>query len=270
MSTPTATWDTPALMTALARRGWGELDGRSRQGERRVLYALVALTDHKSGTGEITQAQVADTCGMSIRRVRDVLHSLEDLGLIRYARGWLDTGRPQPGFVWISKRALARLCRKARGWLDARRAKRADDLQQRIAKTLTWSSQVALPRGTVTPRQRKPLSERAEMSAALLLDRGTSPSTRAGEDPRPVDNPTPLEDTMTWQPRIITDHDAQEHDELVAEGAASIHERNVPPSQRPKGRCGICSREWDDHVTRNAKVPVALRHEFERTDKARR
>lgn len=264
MSTPTASWETPALLTALSRQGWGVLDGNPNKGTRAILRALVDLTDHKTGTGHITQSQIADVSGYSIRSVRTAIQVLEDLGIIRYARGWLDTGRPRPGFVWISKRALARLARLARGWLAERRAKRAADLTKRIENTLDWSSQVALPRGTVTqPRKRKPLSVRAEMNAALILTGEPHPSTRAGGDPRPVDNSPKEPPAMVWQPPIIDPSDEELHEQLTAEGTIALQESHVPTFRQPKGRCGICFEEWDRHVARQTKIPVHLRHPWE-------
>lgn len=177
MSTPTAAWATPALMTSLARAGWGELYGPSLAGVRRVLAAVVDLTDHRSGWGVATRAQVAEAAGgLSLRWTSRCLRILEDLGVVQWQRGWLDHGRPRPGRIAIIKRALAALARAARAdrsARDARAAARAAALARRIRQTLRWS--------TIPPREWRPapqntLSDRGELKTALPLYREESPS----------------------------------------------------------------------------------------------
>lgn len=70
---------------------------------------------------------------------------------------------------------------------------------------------------------------------------------------------------MSWQPRIVDDDYVDE--EIDPDALNSLGERDVPPHARPKGRCGICSKEWDDHVTYNTKVPLPTRHSFERRNR---
>ncbi|WP_130864627.1 hypothetical protein [Acidipropionibacterium timonense] len=143
-------------------------------GVRRVLTALVALTDHRSGEGTCTRAQVADVSGgMSVRWASRCLSILEDLGIITWSRGWLDHGTPRPGIIRISKRTLARLARRAAGYLDPRRATRAAALRRRIQTTLRQPTQ--------HPHRRNPLSLRGELSSPLLPYRESS---RAGQAPR--------------------------------------------------------------------------------------
>ncbi|WP_195839937.1 hypothetical protein [Cutibacterium porci] len=192
MSTPTAVWDTPALMTSLSRAGWGDLDGPRMAGVRRVLQAIVDLTDHRSGEGTITRAQVADTAGgMSLRWTSRCLHVLHDLGLIVWVPGWLDRGRPRPGTVRICKRALSALIRAARGRLESRRSRRAAETRTRIASTLTWTTQA--PKSWL--RRHNPLSVRGELSSTLTPYRGMSTPTGGGHIPTATT--TPEEATMT-------------------------------------------------------------------------
>lgn len=186
MSIPTAAWGTPALMTSLARSGWGELDGPRLAGVRRVLTALVDLTDHRSGEGTITRAQVADTAGgLSIRWTSRCLAVLEGMGLISWSRGWLDRGRPRPGIIRISKRALAALARAARHHLDPRRTARAAETTKRIATTLRWTTVVPHSWRKSKPETQKPLSVRGELSSPLLPYRELSPTPqgRSGHVP---------------------------------------------------------------------------------------
>lgn len=234
MSTPTAAWDTPALMTSLARSGWGDLDGARLAGVRRVLTALVDLTDHRSGEATITRSQVADTAGgLSIRWTSRCLRVLEDMGLITWSRGWLDRGRPRPGIVRISKRALAALARAARRRLEPRRTARALETTKRIATTLRWT--------TVVPhawhkaaKQQKPLSVRGELSSPLLPYRELSPTTgRSGHVPTTMTR----EDT-----HMIYDYDTDPADEPTTSPWPPL-----PPSKQARRDgtriiCGSCGR----------------------------
>lgn len=125
MSTPTAAWPTHTLTSSLARSGWGDLSGRSMQGIRSTLRALVDLLPHGSGAGFATAAQIADAAGLSERWVRRCLHLLEDADVVRWTRGGVTMGKPGPSHFRISKRVLVALIGGARPVLAAIRAARA-------------------------------------------------------------------------------------------------------------------------------------------------
>lgn len=228
MSTPTAAWDTPALMTSLARSGWGDLDGARLAGVRRVLTALVDLTDHRSGEATVTRSQVADTAGgLSVRWTSRCLRVLEDMGLITWSRGWLDRGRPRPGIVRISKRALAALARAARRRLEPRRTARALETTKRIKTTLRWT--------TVVPhawhkaaKQQNPLSVRGELSSPLLPYRELSPTAgRSGHVPTTM---TRKEPDMMW---CIHGNDPQSCEECRQASQPTTPPPPLPPRNPP-------------------------------------
>lgn len=240
MSTPTAAWDTPALMTSLARSGWGDLDGARLAGVRRVLVALVDLTDHRSGEATVTRAQVADTAGgLSVRWTSRCLRVLEDMGLITWSRGWLDRGRPRPGVVRICKRALARLARAARGYLERRRTERAAVLSERVASTLRWST-VPSTSWRKTKPKRNPLSGRGELSSPLLPYRELSPTKgRSGHVPTTM---TRKEPDMMW---CIHGNDPQSCEECRQASQPTTPPPPMPHSKQPRQAgtriiCGLC------------------------------
>lgn len=169
--TATAAWDAPRLLDALSRRGWGDLDGRACGGLRSVLRALVALLPYESAEGRVTAAQVADAAGMSTKWARRCLAELEDRGLITWRRGYLKEGRPQSGWVRVSKAALAAMVRSLRDALDERRERRKAETRHRLATTLHSK--------TLPPwrKRHRPLSSRWELSSTLPTPKG---STAAG------------------------------------------------------------------------------------------
>lgn len=241
MSTPTAAWDTPALMTSLARSGWGDLDGARLAGVRRVLTALVDLTDHRSGEATITSAQVADTAGgLSIRWTSRCLRVLEDMGIITWSRGWLDRGRPRPGIVRISKRALAALARAARRRLDPRRTARALETTKRIKTTLRWTTVVPTSWHKSKPQKQKPLSIRGELSSPLLPYRELSPTKgRSGHVPTTM---TRKEPDMMW---CIHRNDPQSCEECRQVRQPTTPPPPIPHSKQPRQAgtriiCGLC------------------------------
>lgn len=145
-ATPTAAWSLDRLVTSLARSGWGDsLDGPALAGVRRVLRALSDLLPWEAAEGRVTRAQIADAAGMTPKWAGVCLARLEALGLVSWHRGWLDKGRPRPGWIRVSKTHLAGLVRAARGYLDGRRAARREATQARIGK---------LRRNTVPPWRR--------------------------------------------------------------------------------------------------------------------
>ena len=110
---PTAHAETRALLTSLARRGWGELRDE-KKGTRCVLEALVKLLPYKSGQGAVTQFQLGQATGYSRRWISVCLQRLEAMGIITYARGGVMNGKKHPGFIRIIKKKLVELIKGAR------------------------------------------------------------------------------------------------------------------------------------------------------------
>lgn len=188
----------PAIVARLARAGWGDLP----LGHKAVLSGLAIVLDPHAGAGTVTAWQIAQASGRSERRTRDVLHALEAEGFITWARGWLDKGRPRPGWVRVSKTKLWALIRPARRAADAARAQRANALTRRIRETLRLATQ----RPRRAPQPQNPLSSRPEISSTLTPSGVTTnggayapaPSTSPGKDtcmdnlnPRRWQAPTP-------------------------------------------------------------------------------
>src|SRR5699024_151837 len=118
--TPTAHWPLSSLLRSLARAGWGELSGREWQGVRSVLRAVVDSVPDRAGEGHVTEPQVAQRAGLSLRWTRHCLHLLEDLGVIaQWRRGGIVAGRPAPSWLRLSKRALVALVEAARPMREA-------------------------------------------------------------------------------------------------------------------------------------------------------
>lgn len=173
--TVTAGWDARYLRDTLARSGWGPLDGRSNAGLRTVLGALVGLLPYRSASGAVTVAQIADTAGLTERWVRVKLAELEQLGAIEWRRGWLDHGRPRPGWVRIVKTRLVEWIELARGVIASRRAARAAATASRVAR-------MGAP--TITRKRRNPLSARAEVTTYLPPEGSSTRAAAAGARPQ--------------------------------------------------------------------------------------
>lgn len=129
---PTAAWPTDSLATSLSRAGWGDLSGRSMQGIRSTLRALIDLLPHRSGEGLATAPQVADAAGLSLRWTRRCLHMLEDAGIISWTRGGVVAGKPTPGVFRVRKRVLVALIGGARPMLAAVQRARAEQTALRL------------------------------------------------------------------------------------------------------------------------------------------
>lgn len=133
---PSAGHRTFDLVVSLSNSGWGELSGRSMQGVRSTLHALVACLPYGSGAGKATAYDVASRAGLSLKWTTRCLHLLEDLGVIEWTRGGITiesaskrTGRP--GWFRIVKRRLVELVMLARPINDEKtRAYRAETLER--------------------------------------------------------------------------------------------------------------------------------------------
>ena len=171
--TATAGWPLDRLVKALAKSGWDVLTGRQGGGYRAVLRALADLLPPAPATGLVTAPQLADVSGLSEKWVRTILTNLETAGVIRWTRGTIIAGKPQPSLIRVSKRMLADLVNRGRKSGDARLARRAAATAKRINETLRvtslarrWSPRPVDPPAPVPVRSR-PLSVRAELSATL-------------------------------------------------------------------------------------------------------
>lgn len=156
-SLPTAGWPLPSLLGSLARAGWGELDGRANAGLRTVLHGLEVRLPRASASGLVTEAQLADATGLSLRWVRRCLGVLERLGVIEWHRGGISAGKPRPSLIKVSKRVLVELIARARPEILERLARRAEATAARLAQLPAF-----LP-----GQRRNRRSGHAELSAAL-------------------------------------------------------------------------------------------------------
>lgn len=147
----------PVILTALSRAGWGELSGNYYGAVRLILVALGALLG-ASGQGDVTAAQIADASGVSERWVRRKLAELEDAKLIVWDRGGVQAGRPVPGFMRVSKRALADMTNRARKTAGPKALARATETARRIAAAgLRWTKRgTSAKRPTPCGTQREP------------------------------------------------------------------------------------------------------------------
>lgn len=133
-ATLTAQRSLPSLLTSLQRAGWGPLAGRDLAGVRAVLVGLTARLPHKSAQGMVTEYQIADAAGKSLRWTRRCLHVLEDLGVIEdWRRGGVVAGEPQPSWLRVSKRRLVELVQSARPAIEAVLAVRRAATAARLA-----------------------------------------------------------------------------------------------------------------------------------------
>ena len=168
----TARAPVPSLMASLSRAGWGDLAGREFQGVRTTLQALVYSLPYASGQGEVTEAQVAQRAGLSLRWVRRCMHVLEDLGVIeRWTRGGVVAGNPTPSYLRLSKRALVALIDAARPLKDAADAARARITRARIAglayiRRNRRSGHAALSADLPTPTGETPASHPRKRTSA--------------------------------------------------------------------------------------------------------
>jgi hypothetical protein len=166
-SVPSPFAEMPKLMTSLANSGWGELSGRSMQGVRSTLHALVATLPWGSAAGKATAYDIASRAGLSLKWTSRCLHLLEDLGLIEWTRGGIDINsardrRGRPGWFRIIKRRVVELVMLARPLNDEKvREYRAATLE-RIRSIKTRYSRTRLM--NQTRGKQNPRSEHVELS----------------------------------------------------------------------------------------------------------
>ena len=233
MSAPTAAWPADSLVAALARAGWGALDGRRWGGCRAALRALVDLLPHGAAQGKITRAQVADAAGLSPKWAGTCLARLEAMGLITYERGWLKDGKPMPGRVRVNKTMLAEWVRcERRGTKLARhRQTRADAMRERL-KGLRLLTQ-----RPVTPCQSDGNS--------------VPPLPSIGRDHGlPARVPPPRKTTT-----MLCIHG-------FAGSCPQCHKPPTPPAEDTTTKCHACRRSKAGHDKVNALVPPGARHEW--------
>lgn len=102
----------PILVQSLSRAGWGELTGNEWQGVRSTLNALANRAKGKSYLS-VTVWQLSQSTGLSEKWTSRCLSILEGIGLITWQRGWIEAGKPRPGFIQIIKARLLGLIHEA-------------------------------------------------------------------------------------------------------------------------------------------------------------
>lgn len=123
-----------ALLRSLERAGWGELHGRKFGGVRSVLRALTARLPDKSGEGLVTVFQLQMAAGLGEKWTRVCLHKLEDLGIIRWTRGGIISGKPHASWIRVQKTRLLELIKKARHISDKRTRANNEARDKRLRK----------------------------------------------------------------------------------------------------------------------------------------
>jgi len=189
---PSAGWSAPSLMTSLANSGWGELHGRSMQGVRTTLQALVNVLPFGSAKGRATVYDVAERAGLSPKWVARCLRVLEELGVIEWTRGGITVESASkrygtPGWIKVVKRRLVDLIIAARPLNDERYAEHRAATLARIAEIKTKYTR------TKIKNQRSRRSDHVELSAHPTPLRGGT----GGQGPRPVG---PLASTDSSEP----------------------------------------------------------------------
>lgn len=185
---PSPRAETYYLMTSLANAGWGELQGRSMQGVRSTLHALVAALPYGSAAGKGTAYDIAARAGLSLKWTTRCLHMLEDLGVLEWTRGGIDINnakdrKGRPGWFRIVKRRLVELVMLARPVNDEKtRAYRAETLE-RIRSIKTKYTRTRLMNQTRGKHLRR--SEHVELSGDPTPLRGGP----VGAPPRTSDLP---------------------------------------------------------------------------------
>lgn len=116
------------LLQSLCRAGWGELSGREWQGVRSTLSAIVSRVKGRKAL-DCTVWQIAQSAGLSEKWTSRCLWILEGLGVIRWQRGFIDEGKPKPGFIEIVRHVLLDLVLQAwkqgqASWVERRAATR--------------------------------------------------------------------------------------------------------------------------------------------------
>lgn len=185
---PVAGWETPALMTSLANAGWGELHGRSMQGVRSTLHALVAALPWGSGQGKATIADVADRAGLSHKWTARCMRMLELIGVIEWTRGGITIESAArrygtPGWIRIVKTRLVDLILAARPVNDERMREHRAATLARIREIKTRYTRTRLR------NQRSRRSDHTELSAHPTPLRGGP----GGPGPRPTGPVTPTD-----------------------------------------------------------------------------
>lgn len=193
----------PVLVGALARAAWIGLDQRAAQGVRAVLQGLATVLPPGSASGRATVAQVADASGRSVRRTRQVLQTMEAVGLIRWTRGDLLAGGRRPSLFRLDKKLLVQLVKHARRELPARLAARTAAFVERLATTLRQATVLrqsrAVRRQSAPARAAQPRGH-GEMSASLPPSRGRERGALAAT-PRRVEAGLSVPGTTAGKPR---------------------------------------------------------------------
>jgi hypothetical protein len=123
----------PVLLRQLERAGWGDLAGPDLKGTRAVLWVLARTLPPASAEGKATVEQLAAAAGYCTRWTASRLGMLEQLGIIRWTRGGVANGKPQPSLIRLSKRRLLALVQHARQQRDEHLGRLREQTRQRLA-----------------------------------------------------------------------------------------------------------------------------------------
>lgn len=192
---PTAGWKLPALLRSLARAGWGEL-GEHEAGVVRVLQALSMHLPDGSAEGAVTQPDLADASGLSVRWVRAMLHKLEDLGVVTVTPGGYMAGRKLPSYVRVNKRRVVALVLDARRRIAERIAERRRTTDERLAARESAGLPFSLPGRR---RRHKRTSDLPEVSSGLHPLRGGTGASKASRASRPGNNNNTHDVVSDWK-----------------------------------------------------------------------
>lgn len=251
MSRPVPSSSPRVLLAELEGIGWGPLAGRSQRGVRDVLRVLAGMAP--DGRVVITANELADRVGLCSKWTRSRLVILEGLGVIRWTRGYIEEGKPKPGFIVLVRSALIQIIRHAREIRRLRLGERARTTNQRIKDTVKLAT-------LRTRKHRTPLSVQGEVSSILPLykrqmgaaaDAGRTPSQAVDSQPREENTavPTiclhdlPINSCVTCRKTLQTHPDMD---------VRTLHKPQAPAGPAPKGwREGIRAAMRQAHHTQD-------------------
>jgi DNA-binding transcriptional ArsR family regulator len=168
------------IIDALAASGWGDLRD-APQSVRSYLLALGRLAHPRSGVAEVTDAQVAERAGLSVRTIMRARTWLQEHGIVvMLRRGARQGTRGVASLISVTKLALVALLPRARAAKDARARARA--ARPGGAPNLTgWRAFPSLRRKTAAPSSRVARPGRSTVQKVLA----EHAEHAAGNPPRP-------------------------------------------------------------------------------------
>lgn len=167
------------IIDALERARWAAEP--HERGRRRVVAALAAMVNDRTGHGVATVAQVADRAAYTPEWTARMLAWAEELGEITWERGGVIAGRPVPSRFRVVKAALL-------GYLDAARLAHAERLAaRRDATHARITARQATGRALTGPQR----ARRGRFRRPVHVEVSSTLPPLQGEDipPSPVDLP---------------------------------------------------------------------------------